>query len=156
MTFCSQPQGSGKGWGIAIMRNFHSFFRMVQRRDKASPFQKPCAESFLLPSPARPFNLWKCLFAGEWSTYLHTVPKWFWRLMAYLCMQSLFAHFHFIAVSSLLSQDCSLSWWLLRLIWPAPFLFCYKYLPGTLFANMSVQRAKQCRKRAQFATYSQS
>lgn len=94
-------------------------------------------------------SLWKCILQ-ESDPHIIT-PKWFWRLMVYLCMQSLLAHFHFIAVSSLLSQNCSLSLWLLRLIWPAPSLFCYKYLPisalGTLFAYTPVQRAKKYRKK---------
>lgn len=71
MTYCSQPHGSGKGWGIAIMRNFHSFFRMVQRGTKHH-HSRSRAQSHSCCPPLPALSIFENVFLQESDPHIIT------------------------------------------------------------------------------------
>ena len=147
----------GRAGRLQSEGTFTRFTEWCRGGTKHHHSRSPAHSHFCCPPP-RTLSIFENVFLQESDPHIITVSKWFWRLMVYLCMQSLFAHFHFIPVRSLLSQDCSPSLWLPRLIWPAPLLFCYKYPPISklgLCLPTRQCREKRHKERAQFTTCSQ-
>lgn len=159
MAFCSQPRGCGKGRRTAAPRNFPSFCRMVQKRDKASSFQKPLRA--LLGALPGTLSVSENVFLQESDPHVISQFQNDSKDGSFICICS-----HYLLISILWQsalyylKGCSLSVWLFQLVWPVPFLFCSKYRPISALARdlpkCQLQRAKEKIKRAQLAICSQA